>query len=149
SGLTGQGKRIARDVDNSSVPAASDDHQSAIPDIDDERLVVEHQRIRFPVVVSPGILHRETRFVTGGTVNLAGDQHRIIEQKTGLTFFNNIEASALQRRATGGRDFHRVSTRDTNAPAIPEIGMDQHRHAELADATDQSIETGRVIEVAM
>src|SRR5579859_2328137 len=131
------------------MAAASDDDQPTVPDIDDHRLVVEHQWVGFPVVVSPGVLDRKAWFVAGGAVNFARDQHRIVKKKAGSTLFNDLESGAAQRRAARGRDLERVSTRNTHAAAVPEIGVNQDWQSHLAHASYQAVETGGVIEMAV
>jgi hypothetical protein len=40
--------RVAADVDYASVAAAGDHHQTLAAHVDDQRVVVEHQRVRAP-----------------------------------------------------------------------------------------------------
>src|SRR5438105_9926725 len=107
------------------MAAAGDDHQPTVADIDDHRLVVEHQRVGFPVVVSPRVLDRKAWLVAGAAVNFARDQHRIVKKKAGSTLLDDLESGAPQRRTARGRDLERVSTGNTHAPAVPEIGVNK------------------------
>ena len=60
-----------------------------------------------------------------------------------------VEAGALQRRATGGRNFTRLATRNPHAAPVPEVGMQQHWQVGGAHAADQSVESGGVVVVAV
>jgi len=93
------------------VAAAGDDHQAAAGDIDDEGLVVEHERIGLPAAAEPGLLRRETRLVPGGARDLAGDQHGPAEQETRLLFLDDVEPGLGQRAAAGGGQLDRVAAR--------------------------------------
>lgn len=78
----GECEGIARNIHDTRVAAAGDNHESAVADVDDHRLIIEHQGVRFPVVISPGFLDWKARLVAGGPVNFAGDKDRIVKQET-------------------------------------------------------------------
>jgi hypothetical protein len=54
------------------VAAAGDDDQALVLDVDDERLVVEDQRVGLPAPAEPGLLGREAGLIAGGAGNLPG-----------------------------------------------------------------------------
>ena len=79
------------------MTATGEYDQSTLAHLDDHGLIVKDQRIRFPVVVPPCVLHREARLITRGALDFAGYQDGIVKEETGLAFFDNCEAGALQR----------------------------------------------------
>jgi hypothetical protein len=64
--VSGQPPRVPADVDHPGVAAAGDDDQALVPDVDDEGLVVQDQRVRLPAPAEPGLLRREAGLVAGG-----------------------------------------------------------------------------------
>src|SRR5215470_3938015 len=77
----GQALGVPGDVDHAGVTAAGDDDQPLARDVDDERLVVQHQRIGLPALIEPGLLRRKPGLVPGGARNLPRDQHGPAEQE--------------------------------------------------------------------
>jgi hypothetical protein len=59
------------------VTAAGDDDQALARDVDDERLLVQHQRIGLPALIEPGLLRREPRLVPGDVVHQGGHHDRV------------------------------------------------------------------------
>src|SRR5580704_536411 len=99
---------VPGDVDHARVTAAGDHHQAAAADVDDERLVIEDQRVGLPAVGGPSLLRRETGLPPGGARDLAGDQHGPAEQETRLLFLDDVEAGPGERAAAGSGQFDRV-----------------------------------------
>src|ERR1700729_164080 len=99
--VLGKPAGVTADVHYAGVPASRDDQQALVLDVDDQRLVVEHQRIRLPAAVQPGLLWRESRLVAGAAGYLASDQHRLLEQEAGLAFLDDLEPGTDQRAAAG------------------------------------------------
>src|SRR5712692_10856572 len=114
------------------MAAAGQHDEPAVTDLDDDGLIVEDKRIGFPMVVVPGLLQREARLVAGGAIHFAGDKNGVFKEKAGLAFFDDGEASALQRGATGSRDLERIPTRNPHTAAIPEVGVNEHWQVGLA-----------------
>ena len=63
------------------MAAAREDDQSPARDVGDQGLVVEDQRIRLPGSAPPGLVDREAPLEAGGAVDLAGDEHRVVEEE--------------------------------------------------------------------
>ena len=57
--------------------------------------------------------------------------------------------ASYQRPAAGGRELQRVPAGQDEAAPAPEVRVDQHRHVDLAEGADQSVEAGRVVHVAV
>src|SRR5262249_35904850 len=107
------------------MSAAGEDNQSTIADVDDDRLIIEDQRIRLPVIVAPRLLRRKARFVIGGSIHLAGDQDGVVEQETWLVLLDDRKSGALERGPTGGRNLARLIVAYTNAASLPEVRVEQ------------------------
>src|SRR4029077_13971820 len=140
---------VPGDVDHARVAAARDHHQAPVTDVDDERLVVEHQRVGLPAPVEPGLLGRGAWLVARGPGHLAGDQHGPAEQEAGLAFLDDVETRPDQGAAAGGGDLPRFAAGQLQAAAAPEVRVDQHRQVDPADRADQPVDAGGVIEVAV
>ena len=140
---------VPGDVDHARVAAAGDHDQAPAADVDDQRLVIEHERVRLPAAVEPGLLRREARLVPAGPRDLAGDQHRPAEQEARLLLLDDVEARLFQRATAGGGNLDRVPAGQDQAAPPPEVGVDQHRHVHLAQRADQPVEPGRVVEMAV
>ena len=87
SGRTAAGRRSAAwpylAMVTAPLAAAGNHYQAPAADIDDERLIVEDERIGLPAPVEPGLLRRDPRLVPCGPGDLAGDQHRPPNKKLG------------------------------------------------------------------
>ena len=66
--------------------------------LDDERLIIEYQRVGSPCRVGPALMRwGHAAFEVGSPVDLAGDQDRAVEQERWLTALDHIEALACER----------------------------------------------------
>src|SRR5215510_11241979 len=92
----GQTQRITTNVDDTRMPAASDDNQSAIADIDDRRLIIQDQWVRLPMVVPPRVLDWKPWLVAGGAVHFASYEHRMLKKKAGLSLFDDLKPGTQQ-----------------------------------------------------
>ena len=97
----GESSRVADDVDDPGVTAPGQHDQAVAGDVDNEGLVIEDQRVWCPGPVGQCLVKRHAMFEVAGAVDLAGDQHRIIEQQRWLAAFDDFEAGLLQRVAAG------------------------------------------------
>ena len=71
--ILGEATGIAADVHDSGVAAPGDDEQALVLDVDDERLVVEDERVRLPGIVDPRLLRRKAGLLASGAGVLTGD----------------------------------------------------------------------------
>src|SRR6266481_6030088 len=101
--LAGEPPGVAADVDHAGVTAAADHDQPFAADVDDERLIVQHERVGLPDLIDPGLLDREARLVAADAWHLAGDQDGSVEQEAWLLVLDNVEAGLPQRGRAGGR----------------------------------------------
>jgi hypothetical protein len=85
----------------------------------------------------------------GSPVDLASDQHAVIEQEVRPALLDDREACALQCLAADGRQLDRIPAGDDQAAAIPEIGVDEHRQARPPHSADEAVQAGGVIGVAV
>src|SRR5438105_14710810 len=65
------------------------------------------------------------------------------------TTSSSMAGGTTPRRAARGRYLERVSTGNTHAPAVPEIGVNKDWQSHLGHAPYQTVETGRVIEMSV
>jgi hypothetical protein len=77
-------------------------------------------------------------------VDLAGDEHRSVEQKRRLTFLHDRESHLLQRSATGDWQLGRKPGK-ADPPAAPELGMDHDRQSGRAEHPHQPLDPRHVI----
>src|SRR5262245_12220584 len=98
--LSGQLLRVANGVDDPGVAAAADQDEAAFAQPQHQRLVVEDQRVGLPAAVTEGIVPLEARLELRRSINLAGDQHRTVEQERGPALLDDLEACPLEGGAT-------------------------------------------------
>ena len=80
----GQPQRVPGDVDRAGVAAAGDHDQAPAADVDDQRLLVEDQRVGLPPPVAPRLVVGHAALEVGRAVHLAGDEHAAVEQQRRL-----------------------------------------------------------------
>ena len=149
TGFAGQCQCVARDIDDAGVSATSEDDQAAIAHVHDDRLVIENEWIRLPVVIVPGLLYWKTGFVPGGARYFAGYQDGPLEEETRLAVLDDFESSALQSPSASRRDFAYHTPWKLQSSAVPEIRMDQDREICRAETADEPVQSAGVIEVSV
>jgi hypothetical protein len=92
----GESARVADDIDDPGVAAPRKHHQPVTGDMDDEGLIVEDERVGCPGPIGERLMKRHAVFEVGGAIDLAGDQHGIVEQQRGLAAFDDFQAGLLQ-----------------------------------------------------
>lgn len=92
----GESARLADDIDDPGVAAPRKHHQPVTGDMDDEGLIVEDERVGCPGPIGERLMKRHAVFEVGGAIDLAGDQHGIVEQQRGLAAFDDFQAGLLQ-----------------------------------------------------
>src|SRR6266851_9467277 len=117
----GQSPGVAADVDHAGVAAAGDHDQSLAADVDNERLIVQDERVGLPDLIDPGLLDREARLVAADAWHLAGDQDGSVEQEAWLLVLDNVEAGLPQRGRAGGRQLKGLTSGDYRAATAPEM----------------------------
>jgi hypothetical protein len=147
--VRGEPERVAADVDDPGVAAAGHHDQALVPYVDDDGLVVQDQGIRLPAAAQPRLLRREARLVAGDSRDLAGDQHRAVEQETGLSRLHDVEPGVLQRPPADARDLQRFGAGQHHPAPPPEVRVDEHRHVRPAHRGDQAVDAGGVVEMAV
>ena len=110
----GQLLRVADGVHDPGVAAAAEHDQPAVAHASDQRLVVEDQRIGLPAVVAERLVPLEAGLELGRPVDLAGDQHRAVEEERWLALLDDLETGAFQRRAARRRELDRIEAREAD-----------------------------------
>ena len=123
--------------------------QALAAHVHDQRLVVEHQRVRFPPPVTQRLLRRKAGLEPRRAVDFAGDQHAAAEQEARLAVLDDREARALERGAAGRRQLDRVTAGNHEPATAPELRMDHDRQAGPADRADEAVQAGGVVGVAV
>ncbi len=146
---TGEAQGVAGDVDGAGVPAAGEHDEPTVADVHHERLVVEDQRIGFPLVAGEPLVEGHALLEVGGAVDLAGDQHRLVEQQRSLAPLDHLEPLVLQRarRQRGELDGGHVGDRE--ASAAPHHRMHHQWHPGAAAEPGEPFQAARVVEVSV
>jgi hypothetical protein len=131
------------------VTAARDHHQRFVANIDDHRLVVQHQRVGLPVITAPRLLEWETGRVLGNPRHLPGDENASVEEEARLWFLDDGETKLLKRSAAGRRQFEWIAAWEHNPASIPELRMDDDRKIHAPKAAGQSFKACSVVEVTV
>src|SRR3984893_16334311 len=97
----------------------------------------------------PRLLRGKARFVASGAGNLAGHQHRAVEQEAGLAVLHHLKARTDEGPPARRRDLERVAARYRHPAAPPEVGMDEHGQVHCAQPPDQPVQARQVVEVAV
>ena len=108
------------------MPAAGEDHQAAPAHVRHEGLVVEDQRVGMPLRVSEGLVDGEALLELRAAVDLAGDQHRAVEEERGLLLLDDLEAGSLERASARGGQLDGLAAGQGDPAPAPELGVDQH-----------------------
>ena len=73
---------VPDDVDDAGVAAPGEHHESLVPDMQDDCLVVVYGLVGVPAAVLPLLVRgRHTDVEVGGPIDLAGDQQLAVEQE--------------------------------------------------------------------
>ena len=75
---------LLADVDDLGVRAAGEYDEALAGDVGDERLIVEDERIGCPAAVAARLVDGEALLEAAASVDLAGDEHRSVQQKRRL-----------------------------------------------------------------
>jgi len=70
---------------------------------------------------------REASLVLGHPLNLAGHEHRVVEQQRLTPFFHQVESLRLEVRAAWRRQADLGSGRQDHLALAPGLGMDDER----------------------
>jgi MFS family permease len=93
----GEPQRVPDDVHRARVPAPGDDDQPAPAHVDDQRLVVDHQRVVRPLLPVPRLVGgRHPALEVGGAVDLAGEEHAAVDEQRRLAALDHREPLAVQ-----------------------------------------------------
>ena len=131
------------------VTAAGEGDEPFPGHVDDERLVIEDQRIGLPCPAPTRLMEREAAFERVGGIDLAGDEDRPVEQKARLSSLDDVEAALLQGATARGGHVDRPRTGDGDAALGPELRVEDHRQVIATEPSDQTGQPRGVIEVAV
>ena len=115
--------------------------------VDDERLVVEDERVGFPPVVVEPFVEWEAGLEVGGSVDFAGDEHRSAEHERSLATLDDLEALLLERLSRQRREFHRRHLRDRDPAATPHQRMHNDRESGTSPQPGETLEPAGMVEV--
>ena len=82
-------------------------------------------------------------------VDLSRHEHGAVEQERGLPFLDDLEAGARQGGAAGRGQLGRVESRNRDAAATPEVGVDQYRKIASSELLRESLHPGDVVPVTV
>src|SRR4029079_7920187 len=125
--LPGEQLRVPDYVDDPGVTASGQHHEAATRQAHHNRLVIEDQRVGLPAAVNIGFVSLEARLERRRAIDLARHDYRAVEQERRLSFLDDLESRALQRRAAGRGQLGRIEAGDRYAPTPPEVRVYQHR----------------------
>ncbi len=138
---------VPDDVDDPGVAAAGEHDEPAVPDVDDDRLVVVHDLVRPPGAVAERLVRRRhAGLERRRAVDLAGDQQHPVQQERRLPAFHDREPGTLDSGPARRRQLQRPVGRD-DPPAEPEVRVQEHRQAGPAEPPGQAVEAHHVVEV--
>src|SRR4029079_4814146 len=75
----GESACVADDIDDAGVAASGEDHEPMTGNVDHQGLVIEDQRGGCPGAVNQRLMERHAVFKATGSVDLAGNEHRVVE----------------------------------------------------------------------
>src|SRR5215469_9102641 len=149
-GDAGQPLCVADDVDSASVPAAGHDDQALVAHVHDEGLVVEDQRVRFPLCAGPVLVCRgHAVFEVGCAVDLTGDQDGAVDEQGRLATLDHFEAFAGQRTFAECRPVVEPAAGQGKAAACPHQRVENHRQGPVTAPPGESGQAAGVVEVAV
>src|SRR5690349_14332591 len=88
----GQFLSVSQHVDDAGVTASTDDDETPVSYLDDQRLLVEHEGIRLPLPVAESLLRREPALELRRPLDFAGDKNSVIQKKRRLPLLDDLEA---------------------------------------------------------
>src|SRR5487761_405186 len=94
---------VEEHVDHAGVAAGGKHDQAPITDVNDHALIVGDQEVGLPAVRAAPVLNREPRLEVGHPLDLARDQHVVVEQQRRAPFLDQLDALPAEVHPVGCR----------------------------------------------
>jgi hypothetical protein len=115
--------------------------------VEHDRLIVMDERVGAPGAVAPRLVDREPGLEVRCPVHLAGDEQHPVEEERRLPILNDLEAGALDPGPARHWEFEFEAARHSDAPACPEVRVQQHRQVGPSQTPGQPVQAHDVVEV--
>src|SRR5829696_4984320 len=145
--LTGQPLGVAQYVDRSGVAAARKYDQALALEIHNDRLVIPDPGVRLPAAVRACVIEREALLKIGNALDLAGHQHRAIDQKARLALLSDLDPLAGEVLAARWWEVKLGTRREDDLAISPSLGVDNERHPPGTGAPDHAFQPAVVVAV--
>src|SRR5215218_309300 len=145
--LAGQPLGLAQHVDRSGVAAPRKHYEALALEIHNYRLVVPDPGIRLPAAVRARVIEREALLKVGNALDLAGYQHRAIDQEARLALLGDLDPLAVEILAARWWEVQLGARREDYLAVSPGLRVDNERHPPGTDAPDHTLQPAVVIAV--
>ena len=131
------------------MAAPGEHEQAVVANPQDQRLVVEDERVGLPSVAAVRLVALHAGLERRRSVDLAGDQHRPLEEERRAAALDDVETGVGEAPPGGRWELDGVAPGDGDAAPVPELGVDQDRQVHPSQAGGQARQPGGVVEVAV
>src|SRR5262245_24992094 len=127
----GQSLGMANRIDDSRVPAAREDNESLVFDMQYDRLVVMNEGVRPPLPLQMSVVHGKPLLKRCRALELSRHQYQAAEQVRRSPLLDKLDAFSRQHAPIRRRNTHLAAIWKNDLPLEECVRMQQQRHPTL------------------